>query len=60
MISKYPARVIIKFLTAAKTCADTEFACSVNGSCVPERWKCDGEADCDNGEDEDPSLCGKP
>ena len=26
--------------------------------CLPSHYKCDGQRQCDHGEDEDPSLCG--
>lgn len=42
---------------AAQTCADSEFPCNENGTCIPLRWKCDGEPDCPNGEEE--LGCGK-
>lgn len=30
-----------------------EFSCGVGSTqCIPIFWKCDGEKDCDNGEDE--------
>lgn len=30
-----------------------EFSCGVGSTqCIPVFWKCDGEKDCDNGEDE--------
>ena len=45
------------FLEAA-TCSDKEFTCS-SGRCIPARWQCDREDDCDDGSDEDPSICGK-
>uniref|UniRef100_A0A8C5BR71 Low density lipoprotein receptor b n=1 Tax=Gadus morhua TaxID=8049 RepID=A0A8C5BR71_GADMO len=38
---------------AAKACLPSEFSCgNPRNQCISERWKCDGAADCDNGEDE--------
>lgn len=30
----------------------THFCRCEDGYCIPKRWKCDGEQDCDGGEDE--------
>uniref|UniRef100_A0A8B9K7X9 Very low-density lipoprotein receptor n=1 Tax=Astyanax mexicanus TaxID=7994 RepID=A0A8B9K7X9_ASTMX len=36
-----------------RTCRMNEFSCGVGSTpCIPVFWKCDGESDCDNGEDE--------
>lgn len=42
--------------TATKVCTNTEFRCT-NGRCIPGHWGCDGENDCSDGSDENPSLC---
>ncbi|XP_071895522.1 uncharacterized protein [Anas platyrhynchos] len=34
-----------------KTCAESDFVCN-SGQCVPNRWQCDGDPDCENGSDE--------
>ena len=34
-----------------------QFACS-SGQCIPSKWYCDGEVDCDDKSDEIPDLCG--
>uniref|UniRef100_A0A8C8B758 Uncharacterized protein n=1 Tax=Otus sunia TaxID=257818 RepID=A0A8C8B758_9STRI len=34
-----------------KTCAESDFVC-INGQCVPNRWQCDGDLDCEDGSDE--------
>ena len=39
-------------LAAAQTCAQSEFACGTNGTCIPTKWRCDKELDCEHGEDE--------
>lgn len=36
-------------------CTSSEFKCA-DGTCIPLRWKCDKEQDCDGGEDE--NECG--
>ena len=58
-------RVVTKEMTPEPTdepsedpttsCTDTEFTCVER--CIPAAWRCDGEADCSNGEDEED--CGK-
>ena len=40
------------------TCSETEFACT-SGRCIPARWQCDREPDCDDESDENPDICGK-
>ncbi|XP_050486519.1 very low-density lipoprotein receptor-like isoform X6 [Bombus huntii] len=55
---------IFGFLAAAdafstdspRTCADSEFKCA-NEKCIPGTWHCDGEDDCHDGSDEDPTVC---
>uniref|UniRef100_A0A3B3ZJH4 Uncharacterized protein n=1 Tax=Periophthalmus magnuspinnatus TaxID=409849 RepID=A0A3B3ZJH4_9GOBI len=41
-----------------KTCADSDFVCQ-SGGCVPVRWQCDGEPDCEDGSDEAMDICRK-
>ncbi|MPC35851.1 Very low-density lipoprotein receptor [Portunus trituberculatus] len=43
-------------LSPAKPCYKTELRCN-SGKCIPERWKCDGEPDCDDQSDENPEEC---
>lgn len=40
-----------------RTCEASSFQC-LNGHCIPQRWACDGDADCQDGSDEDPTICG--
>ncbi|XP_033176112.1 very low-density lipoprotein receptor isoform X6 [Bombus impatiens] len=55
---------IFGFLAAAdafstdspRTCADSEFKCA-NEKCIPGTWHCDGEDDCHDSSDEDPTVC---
>lgn len=42
---------------ATQPCSDSEFHCT-SGRCIPERWYCDQDRDCDDGSDE-PNTCGK-
>lgn len=39
-----------------KTCAEADFVC-YNGQCIPKRWHCDGEPDCEDGSDESVDIC---
>ena len=57
-ISRLPCHIIIilYFFAASRTCSDSEHACS-NGQCIPKRWLCDRDRDCDDGSDE--KECGK-
>lgn len=44
--------------TDMRTCRINEISCgSRSTQCIPVSWRCDGENDCDNGEDEE--NCGK-
>lgn len=45
--------------TGSLKCSESEFQCLNQQHCVPSRWKCDGENDCNDGSDEDPQLCSK-
>ncbi|KAG7158090.1 Very low-density lipoprotein receptor-like 3 [Homarus americanus] len=42
--------------TKDHVCKDVEFQCG-SGKCIPLRWQCDSEADCEDGSDEDPKHC---
>lgn len=33
-------------------CSKEEFHCVADGTCIPERWRCDGDKDCEDGSDE--------
>ena len=39
-----------------KMCAESDFVCN-SGQCVPNRWQCDGDPDCEDGSDESAELC---
>jgi len=45
-------------LAGNSTCGPGEYTC-LDGRCLPERWRCDGDPDCKEGEDEDPITCGE-
>ncbi|VDM95303.1 unnamed protein product, partial [Onchocerca ochengi] len=38
--------------SAIKECSDNQFKCN-NDKCIPLSWRCDGDEDCPEGEDED-------
>ena len=40
------------------SCSAAEFRCT-DGRCIPSRWQCDGEPDCEDKSDESSNLCGK-
>ncbi len=45
---------VIFFFAAIFDCPHSKFGCLIHGvySCIPKSWKCDGDGDCDNAEDE--------
>lgn len=53
---KYNSTVTVYFFVVhadMRTCRVNEFSCGAGSTqCIPIFWKCDGEKDCDNGEDE--------
>ena len=49
---------IVFFLLVEKCNTTKSFQCH-DEACIPERWVCDGEVDCSQGEDEDPAFCGE-
>ena len=42
--------------TAVGGCGENRFRCN-DGECIWQAWVCDGEKDCDGGEEEDATLC---
>lgn len=44
------------FFSVKKTCSASDFVCN-SGQCIPNRWQCDGDPDCEDGSDESPELC---
>lgn len=45
-------------LVGQHTCEANSFQCHT-GHCIPQRWMCDGDDDCQDNSDEDPQHCGK-
>jgi len=41
------------------SCSDEEFRCVGDSRCIPLRWRCDGEKDCEDKSDEHPESCSK-
>ncbi len=43
-------------VSVKKTCAEVEYVCD-SGQCIPKRWQCDGDPDCEDGSDESIEMC---
>ena len=39
------------------SCAPTKFQCPGSGECIWQMWVCDGDEDCEHGEDESDEIC---
>lgn len=44
------------FLDRQKLCTERQFQCK-SGECIPIKYTCDGEPDCQDRSDEDPTEC---
>ena len=55
-MSKFMKWFIFVVIVARQTCRSNQFRCSSSGRCIPMSWKCDGDNDCPNGEDESKYL----
>lgn len=42
----------VSVLPSVIECGAEEFHCVTDGTCIPERWRCDGDKDCEDGGDE--------
>lgn len=47
------------FVPSVLECGDEKFSCGSSGECTYKAWLCDGEEDCENGQDENKTNCGK-
>lgn len=45
-------RVTCLVFPPAIECSGEEFLCVTDGTCIPERWRCDADKDCEDGSDE--------
>lgn len=43
---------VVSVLPSVIECSEEEFHCVADGTCIPERWRCDGDKDCEDGSDE--------
>lgn len=48
-----PPPPFVSVLPSVIECSEEEFHCVTDGTCIPERWRCDGDKDCEDGGDED-------
>ena len=43
---------LLLFIPTAITCRSSQFKCADGTRCIPTRWQCDGNMECDDGSDE--------
>ena len=48
--------MVLKFVCNSG-CENNEIQCNNGGSCIPQRYQCDGFRDCPHGADESEELC---
>ena len=58
LLTSYILSFIIQGPVENISCSAAEFRCT-DGRCIPSRWQCDGEPDCEDKSDESSNLCGK-
>lgn len=59
VIATAQSYALLGAVSGRSTCSADQFQCVTSNQCIPKNWRCDGDRDCPDGSDEDPTICHK-